>query len=169
VRRVRTFFTIIKGTPPACQAGWPWPGSDAETRNPPTRELGLTREPLPEPDGGGGHRADCGPCPGPVHPGEGRARSGVAAPVVAGGEQPRAADVQRHLPADCPSRPRMRGRSPSASVPAPFQPYLARPRGSGGRPDGAERLVLPQMPRRCGASARSARARRSYDRIMDMP
>jgi len=27
----------------------------------------------------------------------------------------------------------------------------------------------PQMLRRYGASARSARARRSYDRIMDMP
>ena len=30
----------------------------------------------------------------------------------------------------------------------------------------AERLVLPQMLRRYGASARSARARRTYDRIM---
>jgi integrase/recombinase XerD len=35
-----------------------------------------------------------------------------------------------------------------------------------GRPDGTQRLGLPQMLRRYGASARSARARRTYDRIM---
>jgi hypothetical protein len=89
--------------------------------------------------------------PGPLHPGQGQARPGVAAPVVAGGEQPRAADVQRHLPDGCPPRPRVRGCGPSAPVPAPFQPYLAGPRGSRSGPDGAERLVLPS--RCCVATA----------------
>jgi hypothetical protein len=36
-----------------------------------------------------------------------------------------------------------------------------------GFPQKTQRLDLPQMLRRYGASARSARARRSYDRIMD--
>ena len=79
----------------------------------------------------------------PVYPGAGPARPGVAAPAVAGGEQPRAADLQRHLPDGCPPRPRVRGCRPSAPVPAPFQSYLARPRGSRSRPDGTKRLVLP--------------------------
>jgi hypothetical protein len=39
-------------------------------------------------------------------------------------------------------------------------------RGGAGGPDGAQRLVLPQMLARYGASARSARAWRTYDRIM---
>jgi integrase len=53
-----------------------------------------------------------------------------------------------------------------APVPAPLQPHLARPRRRRGRPDGAQGWTSPQMLRRYGASARSARARRSYDRIM---
>src|ERR1035437_380174 len=50
---------------------------------------------------------------------------------------------------------------------APLQPHLARPRRSRTGPDGAERLDLPQMLTRYGASARGARARRRYDRIME--
>jgi integrase/recombinase XerD len=53
-----------------------------------------------------------------------------------------------------------------APVPAPFQPYLAGPRRGGGRPDGLNGWSSAQMLRRYGASARSARARRTYDRIM---
>ena len=68
-----------------------------------------------------------------------------------------------------PRLPGRRGGLP-APVPALFQPYLAGPGRPGGRPDGAERLVLPQMRRRYGASARRASARRTYDRIMaDQP
>ena len=53
-----------------------------------------------------------------------------------------------------------------APVPAPFQPHLAGPRRARGRPDGTQRLDLtPDAPPH-GASARGARARRTYDRIM---
>ena len=55
-----------------------------------------------------------------------------------------------------------------APVPAPLQPHLAGPRRRRTRPDGTQRLAPPpQMLTRYGASARGARARRSYDRIMD--
>ena len=68
-----------------------------------------------------------------------------------------------------PRLPGRRGGLP-APVPALFQPHLAGPGRPGGRPDGAERLVLAQMLRRYGASARRALARRTYDRIMaDQP
>jgi hypothetical protein len=68
-----------------------------------------------------------------------------------------------------PRLPGRRGGLP-APVPASFQPHLAGPGRPGGRPDGAERLVLAQMLRRYGASARRALARRTYDRIMaDQP
>ena len=60
-----------------------------------------------------------------------------------GGEQPRADDRERDLPDDRPPRPAGRGGCLDAPVPAPFQPHLAGPRGVRGRPDGAERLVLP--------------------------
>ena len=81
---------------------------------------------------------------------------GLAAPAVAGREQPGAADRRRYLPADRPPRPSVRrGRAP-APVPAPLQPYLARPRRPRRRPDGTQRLGLPvdapplrrQRPRR---------------------
>jgi hypothetical protein len=51
--------------------------------------------------------------------------------------------AQRDLPDGDPSREAVRGGCVAAPVPAPFQPYLAGSRGSGGRLDGAERLVLP--------------------------
>ena len=54
-----------------------------------------------------------------------------------------------------------------APVPAPLQPHLAGPRRRRTGPDGTQRLAPPQMLTRYGASARGARARRSYDRIMD--
>src|ERR1035441_4532974 len=66
-----------------------------------------------------------------------------------------------------PAGTRVRHRGIPASVPASLQLYQFRPRRRRGRPDGAERVDLPQMLRRYGASARNARARRSYDRIMD--
>jgi hypothetical protein len=51
----------------------------------------------------------------------------------------------------------VRGGCVAAPVPAPFQPHLAGPRRSGGRPDGAERLVLPAD----AATLRRQRARRA--------
>ena len=53
-----------------------------------------------------------------------------------------------------------------APVPAPLQPYLAGPRRRPGRPDGAERLVLPADAHLVRRQRRGARARRNYDRIM---
>ena len=82
------------------------------------------------------------------------------------GRQPGAADCRWDLPDDCPPRPPGRRGHLPAPVPASLQPHLAGPRRTGGRSDGTQRLVVPQMLRRYGASARSARARRTYDRIM---
>ena len=94
-----------------------------------------------------------------------QARAGVPAGAVARGEQPGSADRDRDLPARGAARRGVRGEGVPAPVPASFQPHLAGARRRGGRPDGAERLG---PPRRCwsryGASARGARARRSYDR-----
>ncbi len=95
-----------------------------------------------------------------------RSRHAQACAAVARGRQPGAADRRRHLPDDRQSRPPVRrGRLP-APVPAPLQPHLAGPR----RPEGdlmeLNGWTSPQMLRRYGASARSARARRTYDRIM---
>ncbi len=95
------------------------------------------------------------------------ARTSAPARAVAGREQPRAADRDRHLPGRRPPRAASRRQRLPAPVPAPLQPHLAGPRRSRTRPDGTQRLDLPQMLTRYGASARSARARRSYDRIMD--
>jgi len=56
----------------------------------------------------------------------------------------------------------------SPPVPASLQPYLARPGRCRGRPDWSlSGWTSPQMLRRYGASARSARAHRSYDRIIE--
>ena len=96
---------------------------------------------------------------GPVMPRRGGARCGW-------GEQPRAADGQRHLPDDCPPRPRMRGYGPSAPVPAPFSHTWLDLGGAEADLMELNGWSSPQMLRRYGASARSARARRTYDRIM---
>jgi integrase len=53
-----------------------------------------------------------------------------------------------------------------APVPASLQPYLARARGAEGDLMELNGWVSPQMLTRYGASARGARARRSYDRVM---
>ena len=83
-----------------------------------------------------------------------------------------AADRQRHLPDDHPLwAPGRRGGLP-APVPASFQPHLASLDRGGPEGDLMELngWSSPQMLRRYGASARSARARRTYDRIMaDQP
>ena len=54
-----------------------------------------------------------------------------------------AADRGRDLPAGRPPRRAGGGGGAPAAVPAPFQPHLAGPRRRPGRPDAAERLVLP--------------------------
>jgi hypothetical protein len=54
-----------------------------------------------------------------------------------------------------------------APVPASLQPYLAGPRRSEGDLMELNGCSSPQMLRRYGARARSARARRTYDRIME--
>jgi site-specific recombinase XerC len=66
------------------------------------------------------------------------------------------ADPGRDLPARRAQRGAGGARGAPAAVPAPLQPYLARPWRRSGRPDGTERLVLPadahlvrcQRPRR---------------------
>jgi hypothetical protein len=78
-----------------------------------------------------------------IHPGPSPARPGVPAAAVARHQRPRPDDRQRHLPGHRPPRARVRDRGVPAPVPASLQPYLARPRRGGGRPDGAERLDLP--------------------------
>jgi hypothetical protein len=106
------------------------------------------------------------PEPGPVHPRPLPARPGPAAPAVAGSRQPGAADRRRDLPDDHPPRPPVRrGRLP-APVPAPLQPHLAGPRWPRGDLMELNGWTSPQMLRRYDASVRSARARRTYDRIM---
>ena len=50
---------------------------------------------------------------------------------------------------------------------APFQPHLAGPRRSEGDLMELNGWSSPGMLRRYGASARSARARRTYDRVME--
>jgi hypothetical protein len=71
------------------------------------------------------------------------------------------------MTADRPPRPIMRGQG----VPVPFRHHFSHTWLERG---GAERDLMelngwtsPQMLARYGASARSARARRTYDRIMD--
>ncbi len=59
-----------------------------------------------------------------------------------------------------------RGGCLDAPVPAPFQPYLAGPRRGRGDLMELNGWSSLQMLRRYGASALSARARRTYDRIM---
>src|ERR1019366_3607596 len=111
-------------------------------------------------------RSPGGPEPGPVHPRPLPARAGVAAAAVAGRAQPGAAARRRHLPDARPPRPAMRrGRLP-APVPAPLQPYQFGPRRAEGDLMELNGWTSPQPPRRYGASARSPRARRTYDRIM---
>ena len=87
-----------------------------------------------------------------------------------GVKQPQADDRQRDLPDDRPPRPPVwRGGVP-APVQASLQPHVAEPRRRGRGPEGAERLTSPQMLRLYGASASAARARRTYDGIMqDIP
>ena len=65
--------------------------------------------------------------PGPLPPPAGPARPGVAAAALAGCEQPRAADAQRHLPDHHPPRPPGRRGGLPAPVPASFRPHLAGP------------------------------------------
>ena len=60
----------------------------------------------------------------------------------------------------------MRTQPVPAPVPAPLQPHLDRG-GREGDPMELNGWTSPQMLRRYGASARSARARRTYDRIME--
>jgi hypothetical protein len=109
-----------------------------------------------------------GPDPGPLYPGPVPARAGLAPPAVARGEQPRADDRERDLPDDCPPRPAVRGGCLAAPVPAPLQPYLARPGRSRGGPDGAERLVLPAdaapLRRQCPQRPSPAHLRPHHDR-----
>jgi hypothetical protein len=98
----------------------------------------------------------CRPRPRPLPPSPRPARPGIPAAVVARGEQPGTDDRQRDLPGHRPPWPPVRHRGVPAPVPAPLQPRLARPRRRRGRPDGAQRLVLPadaaplrrQRPRR---------------------
>ena len=83
-----------------------------------------------------------------------------------GGEQPRADDRQRHLPDD-----RRRGRQCGVTVyPHRFRHHFSHTWLDRGGAEGdlmdLNGWTSPQMLRRYGASARSARARRSYDRIM---
>jgi integrase len=52
-------------------------------------------------------------------------------------------DSQRDLPGHRPAWPPVRHRRVPAPVPAPLQPYLARPWRCRGRPVGAQRLDLP--------------------------
>ena len=59
-----------------------------------------------------------------------------------GGGEPGAVDSQRDLPGGRPQGPAVRGGRVAAPVPAPFQPHVAGARRPGGRPDGAQRLVL---------------------------
>ena len=91
------------------------------------------------------------------------ARPGVAAGAVARGEQPRPADRQRDLPDDRPPSP-VRGGGVPAQVPASFQPHLAGPGRGEGDVMELNGWSSPQMLRRHGASARSARARRARAR-----
>ena len=71
------------------------------------------------------------------------APAGVPRAVVARRRRPRAADPRRDLPDDQAARSAGRRAGLPAPVPAPFQPHLAGTRRRRGRPDGAERLVLP--------------------------
>jgi integrase/recombinase XerD len=94
------------------------------------------------------------------------ARAGLAAAAVAGGEQPGGANRRRDLPDDRPPRPPVR----RGRLPAPFRHHFSHTWLDRGGPEGDLMELAgwssPQMLRRYGASARSARARRTYDRIM---
>ena len=74
---------------------------------------------------------------------------------------------QRHLPGHRPPRPRVRHRG----FPHRFRHHFSHTWLDRGGAEGdlmeLNGWTSPQMLRRYGASARSARARRSYDRIMD--
>jgi site-specific recombinase XerD len=76
------------------------------------------------------------------------------------------ANRHRYLPDDRPPRTAMRSPPAPAPVPAPLQPHLADRGGPEGDLMELNGWTSPQMLRRYGASARSARARRTYDRIM---
>ena len=80
--------------------------------------------------------------------------------------QPGAADRRRHLPDDHPPRPPMR----LDAYPHRFRHHFSHTWLDRGGPEGdlmeLNGWTSPQMLRRYGASARSARARRTYDRIM---
>src|ERR1019366_2444400 len=106
-------------------------------------------------------RSPGGPEPGPVHPRPLPARAGVAAAAVAGREQTGGADRRPHLPDERPPPPPMR----RGRLPPPQQSQFA-PRRAEGNLMKLNGWTSPQMLRRYGASARSARARRTYDRIM---
>ena len=85
---------------------------------------------------------------------------------MAGRQQPRAADRRRHLPDDHPPRPPGR----REAFPHRFRHHFSHTWLDRGGPEGdlmeLNGWASPQMLRRYGASARSARARRTYDRIM---
>jgi hypothetical protein len=83
------------------------------------------------------------------------------------GGQPGAADRQRDLPDGRPPRPAVR----RGRFPAPVRHHFSHTLlDRGGREGDLMELngwTSPQMLRLYGASARSARARRTYDRVMD--
>jgi hypothetical protein len=115
---------------------------------------------------GGQDRARGRPRPGPLHPGPDPACAGVAAGALAGREQPRPYDRERDLPDDRPPGPAVRRGCLAAPDPAPFQPHSLDRGGAEGDLMELNGWSSPQMLRGYGASARSARARRTYDRIM---
>ena len=107
------------------------------------------------------------PGPGPVPPRPRQACAGAPAAAVAGGEQPGADDRERDLPDDRPPRPAVRR---GCLDPHRFRHHFSHTWLDRGGAEG-DLMELngwssPQMLRRYGASARSARARRTYDRIM---
>jgi hypothetical protein len=91
---------------------------------------------------------------------------GMAAAAVARGGQPGGDDSQRDLPGHRPAGRPVRHRGVPAPVPAPLQHTWLDRGGAEGDLTELNGWTSPQMLRRYGASARSARARRSYDRIM---
>jgi hypothetical protein len=86
----------------------------------------------------------------------------VAARAVAGDEQPRAYDSERDLPDDQPERAAGRGRRVDAPVRHHFSPTWLDRGGSEGDLMELNGWSSPQMLRRYGA-----RARRTYDRVME--
>jgi hypothetical protein len=165
--------------PGSGRGSWPGSGMTRVTRGAAMSTCGGGRSPCAARAAGRGWSGSGTrlPVPGPVPADPVPACAGVAAAAVAGGEQPRADDRERDLPDDRQPRPSGRGGCLDAPVPAPFQPHLAGPRRGRGRPDGAERLVLPAdaaplrraraAPARAAPTTASCRTGRdtSHDRV----